>query len=540
MNRISRARFGGATTPSLAALIVVLIAIPVTAAPPVPDAAAISRELDRAELLLRLGVVEKGAGQSFEDASDLLEAVREQLSATDLTGEERQELKREFAAVEENLDLLIELYDGRFFGVFPLVRLTVPFLFANEGFAVTEQLFHTPDEAAVRSTTRALFTQIDSFFHPHIVIRSATKDRRVEILAFEDLLRDGRTTPHTRREIIEALSEDELVSFDSGEFDPRVIDELRKAFDATNLMVLTFGTPTQYDDVLAVPLRADYAVPGETVQGSLVDASFEIITESAGYHGFARDRRGLARPIIAIQLLLLVIAAVWATRVQWSLDRTLTTLPRMAIGAGLFAAGRIITIATVFLLHRVIPDPSALATASWWWPAVIGLMVVAGGGLIVWIGQARLTDIVPGARAAPAVGSIFALVAMGSSSYFVAPLLLFDVNLGVASLVPLVVASVSLAWLFGLALRTGPPIPHYFAIGPLIIAPALGVFLAMVSPALLWASVVASGVLGLAAWLRHRWAAAHGTEEPEIDPAAAAEADQKRLVELDKKLNKKL
>ena len=539
MNRESRGRFRWANTRFLTALIVVMVAIPLAAAAPVSEAVAISQELDRAELLLRLGVVEKGAGQSFEDASDLLRAAREQLASAELTTEDRLRLEREFAAVEENLNLLIGLYDGRFFGAFPLVRLTIPFLLADEGFALTEQLFHSPNEAAIRSATRALLNQIDTFFHPHIVVRSTSKDRRLEILAFENLLRDGRTTPHTRREVIEALSEAELGSFDDGEFDLEIVDHLRIAFDAADLLVLTFGAPVEFDDVFAIPLRADYYIPGETVQGAPVDATLEIVTESARYLGFARDRRGLSRPIIGLQLLLLVVAAIWATRVQWSLRRTMPVLFRMTIGVALFAAGRIITIATVFLLQRVTPDPSDLVTATWWWPASLGLMVVAGGGMVVWIGQARLTNIVPGARAAPAVGSIFALTAMGSSSYFVTPLLLFDAGQGIASLAALVIASVSLAYLFGLAVRTGPPVPQYFAIGPLVLAPMLGAFLAMVSPALLWASVVASGVLALAAWFRHRWAVAHDTEEPEIDPAAAAEADQKRLSELEKKLHKK-
>jgi len=540
MNRISRGRFWWVNPLSVAVLTLVLVAIPAATAAPASDAAALSQELDRAELLLRLGVVEKGAGQSFEDASDLLQAAHEQLASAELTAGERQKLEHEIAAVDENLDLLIELYDGRFFGVFPLVRLTIPFLLADEGFALTEQLFHTPDEAATRSTTRALLNRIDTFFHPHVVIRSTSKDRRLEILAFENLLRDGRTTPHTRREVIEALSETELGSFDDGEFDKQIVDRLRIAFDAADLLVLTLGAPVEFDDVVAIPLRADHYIPGETVQGAPTDAPLEIVTESARYLGFARDRRGLSRPIIGLQLFLLVLAAAWATRVQWSLVRTLPMLFRLVIGAALFAAGRIITIATVYLLQRATPDPSAMAVAGWWWPAALGLMVVAGGGMLVWIGQARLTNIVPGARAAPAVGTIFALVALGSSSYFVAPLLLFDTGQGSASLAALVIASVSLAYLFGLAIRTGPPVPHYFAIGPLILAPMLGVFLAMVSPALLWASVIASGVLALVAWIRHRWAVAHGTEEPEIDPAAAAEADQKRLAGLEKTLKKKL
>lgn len=538
-NGVSVPRSGGASGPMLAVLIVVLVAIPVTAERPAPDAAAISQELDGAELLLRLGVMEKGAGQSFQDASDLLAGTREQLASAELTAEDRQRLEREIAAIDENLDLLVELYEDRFFGVFPLVRLTIPSLLADEGFALTEQLFHSPNEAAVRAATKALLSQIDMFFHPHVVIRSASKDRRLESLAFENLLRDGRTTPHTRRDVIGALSETELGSFDNGDFDPEIVDQLRIAFGAADLLVLTFGAPVEFDDVFAIPLRADYYIPGETIQGAPVDAALEIVTESARYLGFARDSRGQALPILAIQLLLLVIAAIWATRIQWSLVRTLSMLSRLTIGVALFAAGRIITIATVFLLHRVIPDPSAMVTASWWWPASLGLMVVAGAGLVVWIGQARLTDIVPGARAAPAVGTIFALVAMGSSSYFIAPLLLFDFSQGLASLVALIIASVSLAYLFGLAVRTGPPVPHYFAIGPLILAAMLGVSLAMVSPALLWVSVVASGVLGLAAWFRHRWAVAHGTEEPEIDPETAAEADQKRLSKLEKGLTRK-
>lgn len=539
MKRVSGVRFGWAYIPLLAVLIVAPTAISAAAVQPAPDAAAISQELDRVELLLRLGVVEKGAGQSFEEASDLLRAAREHLALPGLTAEDRQELEREIAAVEENLDLLVEIYEDRFFGVFPLVRFTIPFLLTDEGFAFTEQLFHPPEEAAVRSATRALLNQIGTFFHPHVVIRSLSNDRRLEILAFENLLQGGRTTPHTRREIIEALSETELGSFDRGEFDPEIVDHLRIAFDAANLLVLTFAAPVEFDDVFAIPLRADYYIPGETVQGAQTDATLEIITESARYLGFARDRRDQSRPIIGLQLLLLVLAAVWATQVQWSLRRTMPAPFRMAIGLALFVAGRIITITTVYLLQRVTPDPSAMAAASWWWPASLGLMAVVGGGMVVWIGQARLTNIVPGARAAPAVGSIFALTAMGSSSYFVSPLLLFDSSHGSTNLAALVIASISLAYLFGLAVRTGPPVPLYFAIGPLVLAPMLGVVLATVSSALLWVSVIASGALALAAWLRHRWAVAHGTEEPEIDPAAAAAADQKRLTELQEKFKKK-
>ena len=61
----------------------------------------------------------------------------------------------------------------------------------------------------------------------------------------------------------------------------------------------------------------------------------------------------------------------------------------------------------------------------------------------------------------------------------------------------------------------------------------------MVSPGLLWIMVGLSGSLGLAAWLRHRYAVAHGTEEPEPSAEEAAQADQERLDNLRQKLIRK-
>jgi hypothetical protein len=170
----------------------------------------------------------------------------------------------------------------------------------------------------------------------------------------------------------------------------------------------------------------------------------------------------------------------------------------------------------------------------------VGLLAVLGGGLAAWVGQAQLTDIVPGARGARAVGSIFALVAIGTSSYFVTPLLLLEKQRGFTSLIPFVLASVTLAILFGFAARTGPPVPHYFAVGPLALAPLLGMCLFRVSPQPLWLMAGLSGILGLAAWVRHRYAVAHGTEEPEPTAEEAAQADHQMLDKLSKKFKKKV
>jgi len=516
----------------------VLAAAPAAVAAPAPSEASLGDLLYQAETLLRLGVVEKGATRSFEEASSVLEKAEEQLVEADFSSEERRRLALEIEAVQQDLEVLSELYEERFYGVFPLARLTIPTLLAEEGFAVTEQLFHAPDVAAVEVATRNLLAQLNGLHHPHVVLRSSAAERASEYLVWDALVRDGRTTAHTRREVVAHLNAQELEALDRGEIDQEVVDRLIAAFDAVNLMVLTVSEPTKTYDAHVARLRRSLFTPGEVVQGGPVDATLVLCTESSQYLGFARDRRAQFWPIIGTQVLLFALTLVWATRIPWSVGQPLKIFQRLLVGATLFASGRVFIVLTVIVLREV-PESSALAIAAWWWPALLGLLAVLGGGLVAWIAQAQLTNVVPGARGARAVSSIFALVAMGTSSYFVAPLLLLEESRGFASLVPFVLASVSLAVIFGFAARTGPPVPHYFAIGPLVLAPVLGACLLMISPRALWVMVGWSAALCLAARVRHRHCLAHGTEEPEPSPEEAATADQKRLARLGKKLLKK-
>jgi len=505
------------------------------------DSSEVGELLDRAEALLRLGVTEKGASRSFEEALDLVDRATERQDEADLSVDERRATSQEIEAVRADLEVLMELYEERFYGVFPLARLILPTLLTDEGLGVTEQLFHPPDVAAVVIAARDFSNQIGQDQNPHVVFRSWPADRRLENVASEVLLRDGRSPPLTRRGLVAALSAEDLDAFDRGEIDLQTIDRLLAAFDAVNLVVVTVGPSLEIDDrSVMIQLRGDSYLPGELVQGSAVGASLVIRNGSSVFFGTVRDRRDQFWPIIGTQLFLLVLAAAWAGSVTWTVDRPSSISFGLASGLVFFSFGRVFLVAAVALLRKVIPDASAMVAAAWWWPAALGLLAILGGGFLAWVGQAWLTDIVPGARGARAVASIFALVALGASSYFVAPLLLLDESGGFASLVPLILASVSLAVLFGFGARTGPPVPHYFTIGPLIVAPVVGVCLLMASPGRLWAMVCASGLLCLAAWIRHRYAVAHGTEEPEPSPEEAAQADQKKLVDLGKKLTSRL
>jgi hypothetical protein len=227
-------------------------------------------------------------------------------------------------------------------------------------------------------------------------------------------------------------------------------------------------------------------------------------------YGTVLDRREQFWPIQILHGALLVVAMSVAVCMRWSTVTKLKPLYKMAIGAGLFLFGRIFAVAAIVALGRVAPEPSDLVAASWWWPALLGLVTVLFGGVVVWLGQAKLTDVVPGARGARAAGTIFGLTALGSSCYFIAPELLLNQSEGYVTLALFIPSTVALAVLFAFAIRTGPPVPTYFAIGPLVLTPFLGVSLLMDSLTGLWSIAALTFVLYVVATVRHRYAVAHG------------------------------
>jgi len=485
--------------------------------------------LDRAEFLMRMGVVDKGASRAFEESGELLEKAADHSKEVDLSSAESRSISTQLNALQEDLSILTELYEERFYGIFPLVRLLSSTPLEDEGFAFTEQTDHPPDLAAVEIATRKFLKLLDKYRHPHIVITSLPADRSLENVASELLIRDGRSTPLSRRALVATLSEEDVDALDRGEIDSQLVDRIITAFDAANLIVLTVGQPVVLDNVSVRSLRGDYFTHAKSDR-----------IESFEQFGFALDRRDQLSTIKIVSLAMFVLALTWSAFVVWIPTKFVKIFPRLMIGAVFFVFGRVFITVALSFLRKIIPDSSAMIAAAWWWPALLGLLVIIGSGLVAWIFLSLISNKLPGAVGARSVGSIFAVVTLGACSYFVEPLLLLDGSGGLANLVPFVIASVGLAVVFGLAARTGPPIPHYFTLGPLFLAPLAGICLLIASPWLLWVVTSLTGVLCLAAWIRHKVKLANGTEEPEPSPEEAAMADQQKMVKLSQKLKSKL
>ncbi len=521
-------------------LIVALANLPAAAGAQSAESTQISGLLDRAEGLVRVAIHEKGAARPvLEEADALLESASQRLSEPGLGAAERSELSQQLEAVRELADTLEELYRERFFGVFPLGRLALPTFLAEEGLLTTEQLYHPPDQAAAAIASNHLVGNLDRYGHPNVVVRSSPADRELEIVVAEVLGRTGGSKVWTRRSLLAALEPEDIAAWDRGALEAPVIHRIQTGLDIVDLLVVTIGRPFELEGWSARSLRGDYYLSGEVIQGSPLEASLAVDTEDFHYLGVARDRRDQLWPIGGVQLVLFVLALAWSAQLQWSLERPLMIFPRLAVGAAFFLFGRIFLVAALLLMKRIVPSATDLAIASWYWPCLLGVVAILGTGLVAWIGQAKLTDVIPGRRSERAVGSIFGLTALGASSYFVAPLFLLEGSRAYLTLLPFLIAGVSLAVMFGFAVRTGPPVPSYFALGPLLLAPVVGLGLFTVSPGGLWATVGATGLVAVGAAIRHRIALAHGTEEREPTAEEAAQADQDRLNRLTENLSRR-
>lgn len=519
-------------------LMIALIANPLLARASGPEAEVLLL-LDRAETQVWLGISDNGASDAFEAGLSQLEEASAVVDSSDLSADARSILRRQISDVKEQLETLVELHEDRFYGVYPLARLLVPTLLVDAGFSVTEQLFHPPAIAAIEIACRQFSAKVRFVDVPRVIFRGDPRDPLLENVAHSVLAREGKTLPISRRGLLTVLGPDGLSAFDAGNIDGGMITRIMGSLDVESLIIATIE-PLMGNgrDLIKYSMIGDLYLRGEAVQGGPADATPALRVATIAAFGTVLDRREQFWPILILQAALLVVAMIVAVRMRWSTVRKLETLYKMAIGAGLFLFGRLFAIGAIVALGRVAPDPSDLAAATWWWPAVLGLVAVLFGGVIAWLAQAKLTDIVPGTRGARAVGTIFGLTALGSSCYFIAPELLLNQSEAYITLGLFISSSVALAVLFAFAIRTGPPVPLYFVIGPLVLSPLLGVSLLMGSLTGLCGIATFTVALYVAAIVRHRYAVAHGTEKPGLDQEQAARADQERLERLAKRLKK--
>ena len=486
--------------------------------------------LRRAQVLYWVGVEQQGLLESFDRALEELDRAEAALATANLEPAERRGLNLQVRTLREELDNQYARVRPSFYGVFPLARLIVPTLLMDARLAGAYELVDPPARVAVGMAAKESLIDILRFQHPHVVVNSRPPNRELEAEAIAVFALGTRPWVHSRTEVLALLTEAQLELFDRGTITAEIKDRLLSSFDATQLLVL--------DILEEAVLAGDHLY---VLQGRFYARDSLGTVDSFARRGIARDRRDQLVPLLLTNAGLLLLSIVLYpafARLHGRFSRTLGALAMS--GGAAFVVGRLLAWVAIPFLDAIEPAPTAPAILSWWWPALIGLVLVALPGILGWLLAMRIKRLF-GLKGERAVGAIFGVSTLGMCAYFAGPLLILQGAAGFQSLVPLTLAASGLANILGGALRTGPPVAPFFMTGPLLFSPLLGMALLHGRPGPLWGVAAASIVLAIVVALHNLHTRKHrprGHEDQDEDAAYREDEQKMRVVE--EELAKKL
>ncbi len=236
--------------------------------------------------------------------------------------------------------------------------------------------------------------------------------------------------------------------------------------------------------------------------------------------GLCRDRRDLAPLIVTLALLFALLAVAFYVAAL-ALGRHIVgswqawVLPPL----GGFAIGLAIPLLSLRVLQNIAPAPSAAAIDSAWWPALAGMLALILPAVVLRLGLKSAGGYLGDWQIEGRWGLAMVAVALGACAFWCWPACVSLGPQAVTVLVPLVVASALLLFLFGRAIDTTDRLPVALAAVAALVALPLGLALFLGSSALLWGVAAAAGAIVLGAEVATR---ARGTKRTKAAARAAA------------------
>ncbi|MHC5056769.1 MAG: ATP-binding protein [Planctomycetota bacterium] len=487
------------------------VALAAGAAMGASTADVVREEIQHADTYYWLGMAEKGNMDAFRRGMSHVDRAEKLLSTAVLPDETAARLGREIEALRGDIENQAGMARDTLYGVFPLVRLLAPSLFADAAATGTFELIHDPNSIAVSSANTDLCESILQEWKSQpqfdVVFTSVPRDEALENEARYIFNGSPKFFVHSRREVAGALSPEEDARYRAGEVTPAAKSRLCEAFGVRQLLVVSIEKRDIVD--------GDHFY---TVEARLHTPASDKATRRLSRMGFCRDRRSQFLPIVvATALLLLAAVAVFAVMVRlrrgsFPALKILATVP--VVG---FVLGRILPWAIAPLVSTIAPDAENLARLSFWWPCAAGAALLLGPILVYRIASARVQHLSQALGMDGKGGAVFAAVATGTAAYLLVPLFLYRRADAVVTAVPLIIAVGLVAYVLGRTLDKADPFPvHAWAL-PVVSALGTGAAYAHASPAWLWLVVLLT-VCGGALIEIQQWTVRRRTQ-PDGEPA---------------------
>ncbi len=396
---------------------------------------AIQREIRHAHTYYWFGISEKGNTEAFLQGLSHLNNAQKLLVSADLPEEETKALEREIKALRADITQQYKVNFDTMYGIFPLVRLLAPSLFADATAAGTFELIDDPPVVAVTSSGEKLLRNVLEKWslkpQLNVVFNSVPPNRALE----SELLYIFNSSPnffvHDYYEVVKALPSHLLTLFEVNQITREVKESLCEAFGVQDILIVT----VRKQDV--------------------IDNNYFYITEAKVYNrfkdqptycffnmGFCRDRRNLLWPIILTNCVLLLLSIPLYLGILRMERRTKPSLiPILLLPIIAFTLGRIIPWALVPLCSSIAPQPETLAKLAFWWPCMVVAVLFLAPLLFYSIASIRLAPFLPIFGSGSSPRAAFPVIALGACAYLAGPLFMFTGHVSLWLFLPLAVCT---------------------------------------------------------------------------------------------------
>ena len=406
---------------------------------------AVRELIHHADTYLWLGMNEDGDMKDYSRGLELL-AAAEELIDDDIPLADREGLSSEIEALRNDFIEQADMTHDTLGGVFPVSRLLGPPVLLDAG---TNGSYEIIDDAYIIAHCSAVETGLPMVnsvgtikSQAGAVVFSDNRDVALENEAAYILNQSPSFYLHTKRELLELFSENDIERMRTGNLSASEWSEMISTLGDSHLIVLSFKQTDQVDDVYFY-----------SAFFKIYEASSGTLTKQYSTMGFARDRTPSFIYICITDLILILAAVLLFILInKQSLGRSDGTGSLIGAGIVLYAAGRFIPYIFASLMSPLYPAPDTLAVLSFWWPVAAGLLSLLGPIFIYFALSSRISRLSPALSFAGRGGSIFLTIGIGTAGFLASPVLIYEGISGFYRLIPLVLNTAASTYILGRAL----------------------------------------------------------------------------------------
>jgi tetratricopeptide (TPR) repeat protein len=398
----------------------------------------VNSSIDVAEKYYWLGLEEKGSMGAFNSGLDYLATADSLLELSKSHANEKSELLTKISSLRQDLELQIELAHDTYEGVFPLRKVISSSIFLDAATYNTYELVDDPEVTALVSAAIKLRNSISTSgikvpqFHTIFVDQSNSRKNENEALCVFN--EDAKFYVHNYKDLTSVLNNLELNDVYKLNITESILAKLSAAFHSADILLTSINQVDFTDNKIFFNLTGYYFNS---------DQANPVFTSTS--MGFCRDSNQVFFPVIFVNIFLFFLSLALffflKNHKEESPGKIMTSI-HLPITA--FLIGRVFPVVFFSIADTLSPPAVNLAILSFWWPLIVGSIVLIGPLILYKIVMSRLNLLHHNEHSE----IIYISIPFGIVAFFSAPILLLKGFSGLPLLLLIAVALTLSSYIF--------------------------------------------------------------------------------------------